>query len=1060
MRAIVGWSLRFRLIVLGIAAAIMAIGVAQLSRAPVDVLPEFAPPYVEIQTEALGLSADEIEQLVTVPLEADLLHGVAFLHDIRSQSVAGLSSIVMIFDPGTNVYRARQMVAERLTQAHALPSVSKPPAMLQPLSSTSRVMMVGLKSTDVSLIDMSVLTRWTIRPRLLSVPGVANVTVWGQRERQLQVLVDPARLRDLKVSLADVIETTGNSMWVSPLTFLDASTPGTGGFIDTPNQRLSIQHVLPISGADELAKVTMIPSSTGPRTIGGRPLQLGDVAKVVEDHQPLIGDAIVDGGPGLVLVVEKTPGASTIDVSRGVEDALEAMKPGLTGITIDTSVFRPADDLSSTVSNISFAGLLALPLIVLAVGVLLLAWRPAVVALITIPVALVAAALVLVLAGETINVLTIGGLAVALAILVDDAVNGFHLVLQRRREPDRADPDRSLGHLVLEATVESRGAIGYATAIVLLAAVPMLVAGGTAGVFAPTMVFAYVAAVVASAIVALTLTPTLCLLLLSRGSGTPRALAMTPRIRGVYTAALDWIVRRTRLAAVALGALVLVAVPVLGVMVAPRIVDSALPSFRETNVLVQWNGRPGTSQEEVARVMNLAGAEIKAIPGVANVGGHVGRAILGDQVVGTDAGELWIQVDPAANYDATMGSIENILHGYPGLRRSTTTYPAERVQEVTSTTEADLTVRVYGQDATVLGTTAETVRQAVAGVSGVRSATLANPAQEPTLNIQVDLAAAEKYGVKPGDIRRSATTLLSGLLVGNLYEDQKVFDVVVWGTPALRQSVDTIRDLMIDTPSGGQVRLGDVASVAVGPGAQAISREGVFRFRDISIGVAGRGLDAVAADIHTALHGIAYPVEYRAEILGDYAQREAAFQRLVAVGLAAAVGIFLVLQAAFRSWRRAVLAFLAIPAAVSGGVLAAVAVGGGSIGTVFALLTVGAIAVRSAILLVTRLQRFERTGEAVGPALIERIASERFAPLVTTTIATAIACLALLALGERTGFELLRPMALVTLAGLVTSTLVSALVVPALYPVFASRFQEDLSSAPLGDQPAFEPTSS
>src|SRR5690349_6624790 len=290
MRAVVGWSLRFRLIVLGIAAAVMLIGAAQLSRAPVDVLPEFAPPYVEIQTEALGLSADEIEQLVTVPLEADLLHGVAFLHEIRSQSVAGLSSIVMIFDPGTNVYRARQMVAERLTQAHALPSVSKPPAMLQPLSSASRVMMVGLSSKDVSVIDMSVLTRWTIRPRLLSVPGVANVTVWGQRERQLQVLVDPARLNQLHVSLADVIETTGNSMWVSPLTFLDASTPGTGGFIDTPNQRLSIQHVLPISGADELAKVTMIPSSTGPRTIGGRPLQLGDVAKVVEDHQPLIGD--------------------------------------------------------------------------------------------------------------------------------------------------------------------------------------------------------------------------------------------------------------------------------------------------------------------------------------------------------------------------------------------------------------------------------------------------------------------------------------------------------------------------------------------------------------------------------------------------------------------------------------------------------------------------------------------------------------------------------------------------------------------------------------------------
>ena len=311
MRAIVGWSLRFRLIVLGIAAATLLFGVAQLSHAPVDVLPEFAPPYVEIQTEALGLSADEVEQLVTVPLEADLLHGVAFLNEIRSESVAGLSSIVLVFDPGTDVFRARQMVAERLTQAHALPSVSRPPAMLQPLSSASRVLMVGLSSKESSLIDMSVLARWTIRPRLLSVPGVANVTVWGQRERQLQVLVDPQRLRDRGVSLQQVIETTGNAMWVSPLTFLDASTPGTGGFIDTPNQRLGIQHILPIKVPGDLARVPVVPGEAGVQTVDGRPIQLGDVATVLEDHQPLIGDAIVNGGPGLMLVIEKFPGASS-----------------------------------------------------------------------------------------------------------------------------------------------------------------------------------------------------------------------------------------------------------------------------------------------------------------------------------------------------------------------------------------------------------------------------------------------------------------------------------------------------------------------------------------------------------------------------------------------------------------------------------------------------------------------------------------------------------------------------------------------------------------------------
>src|SRR5690349_1048329 len=356
MRVIVSWSLRYRLIVLGIAAVLMLAGYTLLSRASFDTLPEFGPPYVEVQTEALGLSAEEVEQLITVPLEADLLHGVAFLDEIHSQSVPGLSSIVMYFDKGTDVLRARQMVAERLTQAHALPNVSKPPAMLQPLSSSSRVMMVGLSSKDVSLIDMSVLAHWTIRPRLLSVPGVANVAVWGQRERQLQVLVDPQQMRDHGVSLSQVIETAGNALWVSPLTFLDASTPGTGGFIDTANQRLGIQHVFPITTPDDLAKVAIVQD----HPIPGTQLVLGDVASVVEDHQPLIGDAVVNDGPGLVLVVEKFPDANTVEVSRNVEAALSALQPGLTGIAVDTSLFRPATYLGSAVTNVALALLLAL----------------------------------------------------------------------------------------------------------------------------------------------------------------------------------------------------------------------------------------------------------------------------------------------------------------------------------------------------------------------------------------------------------------------------------------------------------------------------------------------------------------------------------------------------------------------------------------------------------------------------------------------------------------------------------------------------------------------------
>ena len=345
MRSLISGSMRARRGVIAAAAVILAFGVWELRHADVDSLPEFTPTVVEVQTEALGLSAEEMEQLITVPLEQDLLNGVAWMDSIRSQSVPGLSSIVMEFEPGTDLYRARQVVQERLNEAHALPNVAKVPAMLQPQSSTSRAMMISLSSEELTPIQLGVLARWTIVPRLTGVPGVSNVVIWGQKERQLQVLVDPERLAQSGVTLDQVISTTGNALWASPLTFLEASTPGTGGFIDQNNQRLGVQHLSPIKTADELARVA-IEGSGAPGTTNASgaaaPLRLGDVADVVEDHQALIGDAVVNGGEGLILVVEKLPDTSTTAVTAGVEDALESMEAGLDGVVVDTGIYRPA----------------------------------------------------------------------------------------------------------------------------------------------------------------------------------------------------------------------------------------------------------------------------------------------------------------------------------------------------------------------------------------------------------------------------------------------------------------------------------------------------------------------------------------------------------------------------------------------------------------------------------------------------------------------------------------------------------------------------------------------
>ncbi|HYY76829.1 MAG TPA: efflux RND transporter permease subunit, partial [Gaiellaceae bacterium] len=354
IRAIIGASLRFRLLVLAAAALTMAVGVSQLRGAPVDVLPEFTPPYVEIQTEALGLSAEEVEQLITVPMEADLLNGVEGIDVLRSQSVPGMSSIVLVFEPDADLYRSRALVQERLAQmgAAAMPNVSKPPVMLQPYSSSSRLLMFGLSSEEVSPIEKSVIARWTIQPRLLGVPGVANVAIWGFRDRQLQVQVDPERLAERGVTLQQVVETTANAQISSPLSFVEGSTPGTGGFIETPQQRLGVRHVFDkLRDPRELSKVPV-------EGTGGR-LRLGEVANVKEDHQPLIGDAIVNDADGLLLVVEKFPGANTLDVTRGVEEALADLAPGLGGMQPDTSVFRPATFIENAMDNLMLASVIA-----------------------------------------------------------------------------------------------------------------------------------------------------------------------------------------------------------------------------------------------------------------------------------------------------------------------------------------------------------------------------------------------------------------------------------------------------------------------------------------------------------------------------------------------------------------------------------------------------------------------------------------------------------------------------------------------------------------------------
>jgi CzcA family heavy metal efflux pump len=1020
LRQIVSSSLRFRLLVVVGAAAILVVGATQVHKAPAEVLPDFTPTTVEVQSEALGLSAGEVEQLITVPLEQDLLNGIAFLQDIRSESVPGLSRILLVFEPGTSVYKARQVVAERLTQAFANPQVSKPPRMLQPLSSTDRVLIVGMSSKTVSPLQLGVLARWTIAPKLVGVPGIANVSVWGQRDRQLQVNVDPEHLRNQRVTLDQVIRTSANALWVSPLTFVEASTPGTGGFIDTANQRLPIQHESPITTATDLSKVRVEGTKA-------RKLVLGDVANVVEDHQPLIGDAGVEGRPGLLLVIQRFPGMDLLDVTRGVEKALDEMKPGLAGIEFHTDVYRPATYVDRSIGNVKLALFIGLGLLALVLGLFLFRLRAALIGIIVVPLSVLAAVLVLWAFGSTINSIVLAGLVAALMLVIDDAIVSTEHITRRLQEERTDGSGQSRTQTVLEATLEVRRPAVYATLIVGLATVPLFFLERLSGAFFPDLAAAFLLALLASMVVALVVTPALSALLLSRAPIARQDSVLIGRLKRRYEAVLARVVHKPRVAYVAIGALV-----ALAAATAPFVDQKLLPTLKENDLLVSWNGPPGTSLREMDRITGLASRELGTIPGVRNVGAHVGRAITGDQIVGVNSGEIWVNVDSGADYDSTLAEVKRVVAAYPGLSHSVQTYSQDRVNQSIAQSDGNVDVRVYGEDLQVLDRQAARVRSVMSQVDGIDGARALLPPQEPAVRVRVDLSKADTYGIKPGDVRRAATTLLSGLVVGNLFDKQKVFDVVVWGTPQVRNNLTSVRRLLIDTPEGGHVRLGDVADVRIAPSPSVIKRQAVSRYVDVAGRVSGRDRDAVVSDVENRLLQLNFPSEYHATVLSAETQPTSL---LILVAIAAVIGMFLLLQAVLESWRLATLSILTVPIGLVGGLVAVLAAGGTlSFGSYAALLALFGLATRGCVYLFGRVRALQQDeGDTPAADLVLRAARERLGPVVTSALATGLVFLPVLIMGSRPGLELIHPAAVVFVGGLITTALVTLFVLPVLY---------------------------
>ncbi len=1012
MRRLVELCLNRRLVVLALAIVLVVVGAQRLRRVPIDVFPEFAPPRVEVQTEAPGLSSLEVEQLVTDPLER-ALEGVPFVQTLRSKSVSGLSSVVLLFGADADVLQVRQLVQERLSRVGPqLPAVALPPVLMPPLSSTSRIMKIGMTSPTKDQMALTDLALWVVRPRLLAVQGVANVAIWGERRRQLQVVIDPTRLRASGVRLDEVLQATR-----------DAVVPASGGFVDTPQQRLGLT-LHPGAVTPEQLALAAIPR---PRLAA---VPLGQIADVREGSPPAIGDAVINDQPGLMLIVEKQPWGNTLEVTREVEAALLALKPGMPDVDIDPAIFRPASFVERALHNLGEALLLGCLLVIVVLGAFLYDLRTAFISVVAIPASLLAAAVLMNAVIGTIDTMTLAGLAVALGEVVDDAIIDVENVL-RRLDLERQSPTpRPAIVVVLEASLEVRSAVVHATLIVILVFLPVFFLDGLAGAFFRPLAGAYVLAITASLVVALTITPAMCLVLLPRRAGKHRA---SPVARLLGAAVMPLVLRavaRPRVTlAVTLGSMLAAA------MAVPLLGESFLPDFKENDFLMHWVAKPGTSLEEVRRTAIRASKELRAIPGIRHFGSHIGRAEAADEVVGVNFAELWISVDPAVDLDRTTAEVQRVVDGYPGLQRDVQTYLHERMKEVLSGGGGSIVVRIQGHELDLLRQEAALVATELKAIQGTTNVKVEPQVLVPQIDVHLRPEALARAGVSAADVQRLLRTILQGSRVGEVASSGMLREVVVVGDPKLRTDVAALRDLVVVSPSGAEARLGELAQITIGNVPNTVQHEGGHRRIDVSCDAVGTDLGTVAGKVQSKLASLPMAPGHHAELLGEYAARTEARARLALLSIAALLGILMVLHLEFQTARLTLLVFATLPLALVGGVVAVLMTGGVvSLGALVGFVTVLGIAARNGVMLVSHFLHLERhEGMPFGPALVLRGVRERLTPIAMTALATGLALVPLVLGGARPGQEIEQPMAVVILGGLVSSTLLNVFAVPCAY---------------------------
>ena len=1015
LRAVVEFSLRLRGVVVALACVIVLYGLYVTEHAKLGVFPEFAPPQVGVQTEAPGFSPEQVETLVTQRIENALV-GTVGLESIRSQSIQGLSVVTVVFQDGTDIYLARQMVGERLLEIMSqMPQGVAAPTMAPLTSATAVIMDIGLTSPTRSLMGLRTFVDWTVQPRLLAVPGVAHISIFGGDQRELQVQVDPARMLEYQLGITDVLAAARASTGVRG-----------SGFIDTPNQRIVIH--------SEGQSIT--PGQLGGAVIAqrdGASVRLSDVANVRWAPTPPISGALIMGQPGVIVEVSIQYGANALDVTQGVDRALNDLGPAFKseGIAVDPALFRAASFVATTISNVRFSLLLGGVLVAIVLALFLYNLRTAFISLTAIPLSLLIAIIMLQRFGVTLNTLTLGGLAIAIGEVVDDAIIDVENVFRRLNENRALGNPQGALEVILQASLEVRSAVVYATFIVALVFVPVLTMSGVQGrIFAP-LGWAYILAIMASLAVALTVTPALCLLMLPNAKAAPET-AFVRRLKATHRRMLE---RASENPDLVLGGVAVLCLLAIGAL--PFFGGSFLPELQERSFVLHMVAVPGTSLGESMRAGTEVTRALLRNPHVESVAQRIGRAELGEDTLGPHESEFDVRLKPLTG--ESVGNIENDLRktlaSFPGYEFSMNSFLTERIQETLSGEQADVVVKIFGNDLDALDREASQVAAVLSRIRGATGVSVQSPGGMPQLVVRLDPAKLLQFGFRPVDVLDAIRTAYQGSDVAQVYDGNRFFDVAVILDSEDRRRPGSIRDLMLRNAEGQLMPLGELASVALAPGRYAILHDGARRVQVVTCNVQGGDLTTfVAAAKREVRRQVTLASGAYLEFSGAAEARAQSEHEILVNSLIAAVVIVCLLFIAFGNVRNLMLVLVNVPFAFVGGVLAALVTGGFlSLGSLVGFVTLFGITMRNSIMMISHFEHLVSVeGATWGPEAALRGASERLVPILMTAFVTALGLLPLALGSGAPGREIEGPMAIIILGGLFTSTILNLLVLPTL----------------------------